>query len=126
MDISAGIYKLALASAEKSSYFPFRLGAVLFKGKRILSSGYNQVRSHRLLTSKYYTFTNSLHAEMNTIFQAGLDNCQGCSIFVIRLNLSDCIRYARPCDECMQLIKHVGIKNIYYSGRNGEICFERV
>lgn len=111
--------------AEKSSYYPFRLGAVLFKGKRILSSGYNGVRAHRMMTSKYYRFTNSLHAEMRTIFEAGLDNCKGCSILVIRMNLSDSIQFARPCNECMALIKHVGIKNIYYSGRNGEICYEK-
>ena len=55
--MTAGIIKRALEECELSEYH-YRLGAVVFKGKRIISSGHNSIRSSSI-HNKYKKFENA-------------------------------------------------------------------
>ena len=70
MPITSGIIKLCLLESEKSNY-RFKIGAVVFKGSRILSSGHNEIRSVRYINNRYKTYLNTLHAEQ----AAGIVTC---------------------------------------------------
>ena len=123
--INVGIYKKALEEAENSLYYPYRIGAVIFKHNRILSSGKNQLRYSSRLKPEFKDFPNVLHAEQDAIINAA-SNIRGASIFVIRTNQNGKISMARPCDMCYRLLQHVGIKYMYYTDRDGTIKKEKV
>ena len=124
--MTSGILKLAIVEAESVKY-RFRVGAVIFKGSRILSSGKNGIRSSRIHPlHKHYN--NSLHAEQNAILNIkDWSTLKGCSILVVKISKTRGIfSMARPCDMCQELLKHVGIKTMYYSNEKGEIVTEKL
>lgn len=120
MSITPGIIKKAIEEAESSEFYPFKIGAVIFKGKRILSSGKNGIRSSSI-HPKYKNYLESLHAEQNALIGLNWNHLKGCSILVIRINRNGELTIAKPCKMCMALLNYVGIKKIYYSDSDGTI-----
>jgi len=82
----------------------YQLGAVIFKGGKMLSSGFNY---------------GSIHAEHSAIRRAKMD-IRGADIFVVRVNKTG-FAMAKPCPNCQLLLKENGIKRAFYSNSNGEI-----
>lgn len=110
--------KQALRSTEK-----FQVGAVVTKGSRVLAAGYNTGKTHPRGSGAY----SKVHAETSAIckcLRLGID-LKGASIYVFREGKEQA-RMARPCPCCMELIKSVGITDIYYTDRNGEVSHEHV
>lgn len=124
--MTSGILKLAIEEAESVKY-RFRVGAVIFKGSRILGSGHNGIRSSRI-HPLHKNYNNSLHAEQDAILNIkDWSILKGCSILVIKISKTKGIfSMARPCTMCQELLKHVGIKTMYYSNGTGEIIHERI
>ena len=120
-----GILKRAIQEAELSMYHPYRVGAVLFHGARILSSGHNEIRSNPIHI-KYKKYAEALHAEQACLIGLNWNKLRNCSILIVRLNISGNLSLAKPCSMCSQLISYVGLKYVYYSNRNGEIVKEKV
>jgi len=121
-----GILKAAIKIAEKSSHHKCKIGAVIFKGSRIFAVGNNNIRSCSLVSKKYKTYENSLHAEQAAILNTSRKSLKGSDILVIRLSADkEFLRMARPCQMCMNFIQYVGIKNIWYSNLIGEIIKEK-
>lgn len=104
---------MALKTALKSSFEQHRIGAVIVKGSRILSTGFNQRRPSGLLK------TPTLHAEAAAILQilkAGRQHdLVGADIYVSRVTPGGRVALAKPCFNCMNLIRSVGINRIYYT-----------
>jgi deoxycytidylate deaminase len=78
-------------------------------GKRILSAGWNY---------------DEVHAEINAIgslkhFRKGL------TILSIRVMRSGKLGMARPCNDCMEIIRANHFRWILYTNENGEIIKER-
>lgn len=124
--MTPGILKLSLEECEKSTY-RFKMGAVVFKGTRILASGHNGIRSSRIHPlHKYYN--NSLHAEQNCILNVkDWSTLKGCSILVIRISKTrKILSLAKPCSMCMDLLRYVGIKTVFYSTSDGKIVSEKL
>lgn len=118
--ITSAIYKLALSEAELSVALPHRVGAVIFRGKRILGSGRNSntlCSFHR----KYVRYAESVHAEQAALKNLDWNRLTGASILVIRLTRANRIGLAKPCPMCQKLLDHVGIKKIFFSTNTGEI-----
>jgi len=111
-------FKLALEEAKNSNYYQ-RVGAVIFKGKRIVSSAHNAVRSNSV-KSKFKQFHESLHAEASAIIKAR-KNLKGYSIIVVRLSKNNELALAKPCEFCQEYIEYVGITNIFYTTNEGKI-----
>ena len=105
---------LACKEALKSN-FPQKVGAVVFNKSKFISSGHNygerSIRSH---LSKFRRWNTSLHAEIIAIINARID-IKGASIIVVRLNKNNQFRLSKPCSKCMEYLKYVGIKKVYYS-----------
>jgi len=113
------IIQRAILEAQKSTFKP-RHGCIIFKGSRIISTGYNEIRYCSRLNKKDTRWESSLHAECKTILYTEQD-IKRCSILVVRLNNYNQLMYSKPCPLCMNLIKKVGIKNVYYSTSLGTI-----
>ena len=118
-------------NASKFSDFPkYHIGAILVYKNRVISVGWN-VRKENPLQKKYNeyrgfnvdTAKNCLHAEMMCIVKAKkLDvDWSKVSIFVYREFKNGKLALAKPCPACMQAIKDIGIKNIYYTGDESHI-----
>lgn len=130
MGITAGILRRALDVTEKSEYYPYKVGAVVFKGSRILSEGTNAIRGCTRVPSEYKKFCHTLHAEQDALSKLlnNPDVIKGASILVIRINNNAAgkISMAKPCEFCQKMIEDYGIRNVYYSDYNGEIKKMRI
>ena len=125
MPITSGIIKLCILESEKSNY-RFKIGAVVFKGNRILSSGHNEIRSSNI-PSKHKLYNNSVHAEQAALLGTDWNKLKGCSILVMKCSKTlKQLSNAKPCPICMKILEHVGIKDIYYSNEQGEIVKVRI
>ena len=101
--------EIAKTVAKRSADPHTQVGAVLVKGNRILSIGYNGTLSNFKYdfnwgTEEKYLFC--VHAEANALSNAAKigANVEGADIY---LTLS-------PCHECIKLLIQSGIKNVYY------------
>lgn len=123
--IKIGIVKLCISEMEQSEHPLYKMGAVVFKGSRIISSGHNQFRSSNI-PSQYKKFDDTLHAEQAAILGVEWKRMKNSSILVMRMNQSGNISMAYPCNYCYESIVYIGIKWIYYTNRQGEIVREKV
>jgi tRNA(Arg) A34 adenosine deaminase TadA len=117
-----GILKRAIQEAEISEFDPYKMGAVLFRGKRILSSGHNEIRCNGKIHPQYKEFNNNIHAEQACILNLkDWSKANNANILIIRLSRLENLSLAYPCPMCQSMIKHVGINKVFYSTRKGEI-----
>ena len=112
--------------SKQSNHPNHHLGAVVVKGGRILASGYNRVQQHNKLC--YRKFNSSVHAEQDAIRKllGNPDLLYGSSLYVSRIGRSGSLLLAKPCAFCMDLIRSVGIKKIFYTDSDGSITMEKV
>jgi len=108
--------RLATKHANNSTYY-FRLGAVIVKGNRVLSTGHNSI-SHCSVNN----FKNSRHAEMDAILklikkQGGLSSLAGSTLYVSRITKRG-TGLAKPCIKCMDLARSVGVKEVIFTTDN--------
>lgn len=117
------------------SNMPFKHGAILSKGSKIIVKGYNRNRSKYMNVS--YT---SIHAEMDVIKQycenilhlnvdlrsntIKIPKINRYILWVVRIDKHNKLTYSKPCSNCLGLLKKIGIKKIGYSDKNGNIVIE--
>lgn len=123
-------FKLAKNASEFGDYPRYKIGAVMAYKSRVLSVGWNAKREHP--TQKRYNIArgfdvdstkNSLHAEIYAILKVkDMDiNWSKVSIFVYRECKNGMRALARPCPACEKAIRDLGIKHVYYTGKNSYI-----
>lgn len=115
--VPRNIVHRAYEIAHRSNCKDFRHGAVIYKGRRIIKSGYNiGFKTHPNGSGLYST----VHAEVCVITRTKNhfypDKLDGLKLFVIRLNKAGDIMDSKPCEDCMRLIKVNGLK-AYWSER---------
>lgn len=142
-DYDLRMFDQARIEAEKSDYYPFKLGCVISYKGRIIGRGRNSNKSHPLMKKynrKYRHFncargefiSDSLHAEMSAIldvpFAVGKDiDWSKASIYVYRICHGKPHGYgmSKPCKACMAAIRDIGIKNVYFTSDDG-LCYLRL
>jgi len=115
--MTSSIIQTALKEAEKSKE-RYRIGAVIFKGTKIISKAHNELRFCNRLHPKYKRFEFSLHAEQKAIINART-SLKRTSILIVRINRKGELLPIMPCKYCMAYLNEVGIKNIYCSTKEG-------
>ena len=123
--MNSGVLKLAIEEAEKSDHPIYKMGSVIFKGSRIISSGRNQFRSSNI-PCKYKRRQHTLHAEQDAVRGVDWDKLNGTSVLVVRLNTSGKFSLAFPCKYCLETLKYVRMKWVYYTTRTGEIKRDKI
>lgn len=117
-----GIIERAIEEANSSDYEPYKIGAVIFKGSRILSSGYNEIRGNGKIHPKHKNFDNTIHAEQAAILNLkDWSRAKGSNILIVRINKSGNFSLAYPCPMCQSFLKFLGINKVYFSNRDGII-----
>ena len=109
--------------AEQSNYGKFRHGAVLVKGSSIRNVACNKHR-HCSFGKRFRDHNDgdpTLHAELGAILGMDRSITQGSTIYVVRINREGLPRMSKPCPMCESALKHVGVKRVVYTDRNGRI-----
>ena len=114
---------LAKNVAHNSDYGKLRHGAILVKGGSIINTCFNK--------DKFCSFAGkfrdpnsgpaTIHAELGCVLGLARDVTSGGDIFVCRINKIGELRNSKPCIMCHQVMKHVGIKRVYYTTNEGSV-----
>lgn len=135
-------FEAARAVAMQSDYKSIHMGAVLVYQGKVMASGCNSNKTlplQKKYNRRYRTFrggprmvVDSVHAEVACINSIPYPVAQGMDwkkvkLFIYRISPGSPLGFslARPCDACMALIKDKGIRNIYYTTRDG-YAYERI
>jgi deoxycytidylate deaminase len=121
----------ATRQAKKSTFHRARIGAVICKGKRVLSTGINQTEHGSAeIKPRFKRWESTLHAEADAIskllHKRRLDDLAGSTIYVTRVLRNGDLGISKPCKHCRDLIESVGIRRIIYSNELGEIITEKL
>lgn len=114
---------LAKKVAEQSNYGKFRHGAILVKGSSIRNVACNKHR-HCGFGKRFRDHNDgdaTLHAELGAILGMDRNITQGSTIYVVRINREGHPRMSKPCPMCESAMKHVGVKRVVYTNRDGRI-----
>lgn len=121
-------YKARLIS-EFSDYKKVHIGCVAIYQGKIIGFGYNSNKTHPLQKhyNQYRDFNNSaasihkLHAEILCLCSIShLDiKFNKVKLYIYRKRNDQPFGMARPCPACMNAIRDMGIKNIYYTTNDG-------
>lgn len=96
---------------------------MLLNGKKIVSSGRNKPG----VTNKYFKHKWNLrdtHAEVDALIKSNRESAD--SILVVRVHKSGRLMNSFPCLSCQAILKHFGIRKVYYSDKKGKISFIRL
>ena len=111
--------RIASKEALKSTFKQHRLGAVIVKGHRILSTGYNEKRYSKLINRP------TLHAEASAVLKLLKENrlgdLAGSTIYVSRFTRGGRIGMALPCRACHDLLSSVGVSRVVYTLDGGGV-----
>lgn len=115
--------KHATKAASESVFHRARVGAVIAKGERILSTGYNRIGYSRFLRNRPYP--ESIHAEQAAVLkllkERRLNDLSGSTIYVSRILRNGHTACALPCGVCNSLLASVGIKEVIYTLGESEV-----
>jgi tRNA(Arg) A34 adenosine deaminase TadA len=90
------------------------LGAVIVKSGRVLSQGVNIPKKDPLTPP----CRESIHAEVTAL--KGVKNPSGSTLYVARLNSSDELALAKPCEYCINHMVFNGVQKVVFSVSNNE------
>lgn len=114
--IPSNVSRVARILAEKSNC-RFRLGAVVYDGKRILGGGFNENKTHPKSPSPY----KIVHAEFSAALSSRQTSFRNVSLYVHRLKKNGGQGLAKPCEHCTIMLKQLGLKEVFYSNDGGGI-----
>jgi len=107
---------IAQEIAETSNCVSLKVGCVIVKDQRIISTGYNgtpagyincgDLFSERCDAHRLWSINHEIHAEMNAIIFAA--KCG------IPIDAADLYTTISPCNNCLKHMKQSGIKNVFY------------
>jgi dCMP deaminase len=104
---------IAREVATRSTCDRKHVGAVIVRGKTILSTGYNgSVRGMHHCDEIGHEMKNghcvrTIHAEANAVVQSARNG--------VRIDEAEIYVTASPCYDCFKMIANAGIASIYYS-----------
>jgi deoxycytidylate deaminase len=114
-------FDLARNVAFNSNYGKIRHGALLVKGGSVINSCFNKDKFCPF-GSKFRDPSRgpaTIHAELGCILGISRNITTGSDIYVCRINKRGEFRNSKPCAMCHEVLKHVGVKRVYYTGDKG-------
>lgn len=114
--------------AQLSSQYKSRHGAIIVRGGKTLSGGWNKAKYTRTvikaktiqvpqgdcIVSKQSDWTR--HAEIDAIRNfPNPEDLKGCDLYVSRIKKNGKSGLSAPCPLCMAEIRSVGIKRVFFS-----------
>jgi dCMP deaminase len=109
--VKVKFFKLAQRLSLNSSHHTHKIGAVISKKNRIISLGFNQLKTSPNSPHPFKT----LHAEVDALLGNSYQDLKGCVIYVYRETKDGLPANSKPCPTCEFALKRAGIKKVYYS-----------
>ena len=115
--------EIARNAAKQSNYGKIRHGAVLVKGGSIINTSHNKgnFSSFGSRFRKQGCGHATYHAELGCIMGVARSVSTGADVYVCRVNRQDEYRSSKPCNMCHEILKHVGVKRVYYTTGEGSV-----
>jgi len=113
----SGPMRIAAKEAKKSNHKQHRHGAVIVKGGNILSTGYNQLRPSNVIKTK--TLHAEAHAILRILNQRRHHELVGSTMYVSRWTRGGILSQSRPCSDCCNLMRSVGIYDCVFTTIDG-------
>lgn len=107
-------FNIARSISFKSKY-KHRMGSVIVYKNKIISKGYNSIKTNPRANNPW----NMLHAELSAILNSRLEDFNDCSIYIYRETPTGKIATSYPCKHCYNMIRSLGFKEIHYTDYNG-------
>lgn len=110
------LYLLNLATRQAKKFnhtLRYHLCAILARRNKIISFGFNKLKTHPLSKAPFHC----IHAELDAIIGIDADDLAGSTLYVVRVgshNRSK-LMMAKPCIYCQSAIENAGIKDVFYS-----------
>lgn len=114
-----------LKKIASSSTIYYKHAAALIFGNIIYSSGINKYIK-KVKDKNNISYYKTIHAEINVFQNFPKKKVKGMDIIVIRINKNLILKNSRPCNQCIDKLQKIGIRNVYYSDDNGNIVCEKV
>lgn len=95
-----------------------KLGAVVLKNGKIISTAHNQRRHVKFLKKSWVKREETVCAERMALIKT-LDKCAGTVVYVGRVNREGSFLMAKPCEACLNMMREVGVKKIFYTDCDG-------
>ncbi len=114
---------LARNMAHNSLYAKLRHGAVLVKGGSVINVSFNK-DNFSSIGSRFrapHRGHATAHAELGCVLGISRSATSGADLYVCRINREGDFRYSKPCSMCHDVMKHVGIKRVYYTTNDGTV-----
>ena len=92
-----------------------RHGAIIVRGKKLISQGINRSKTHPKSIHPY----SAIHAEFDAVCKAK-GTIEGATMYVARLLADGTKGMSKPCPHCQKLIENSGIAEVIYTDVDGE------
>jgi deoxycytidylate deaminase len=113
----------AYKHSHHSDHHTFKLGCVIVYKNRIISCGFNSLKTHTQSPDTW----KSTHAEFAAIKSLSRkDILCDCTMYIARKNKLGEWANARPCEDCMMFLESLGLGKIVYTKEHCEYCVERL
>lgn len=107
--------ELAKRIAKNSVHRDHQVGAVITYKNRVLSVGFNKVKTHPKSHSPWKT----RHAEFDAVLALGNIDYSKCTIYVYRELKNGTMGNSKPCVWCQSMLSSIGLNKIVYSHESG-------
>ena len=95
---------------------------------RIISIGLNSPKTHPLNLKYNYVNKNNekisnivgTHSELSAVIKLGEEDCSGLTLVNTRINRNEELDFSSPCSGCLDMIKQLNFKNVYFSNAQGK------
>lgn len=94
----------------------------IVNGSRILKIGFNRSKTHP--KNLLYNYCNrrgesmsteiGIHSEMDAVIKFGESDCSGLTIINTRINRNNQFDISKPCAGCMDMLKRLHFKKVFY------------
>jgi deoxycytidylate deaminase len=104
-------FDIAQKLAQKSDHASHQLGAVLVSRGKIVSFGWNQMKTSPHSPHPF----KSIHAEFHALSGVALKDLKDTEMYVFREKKDGSLGNAKPCKFCAKMLELSGIKKVYYT-----------
>ena len=98
-----------------------RVGAAVYVGSKCVSTASNSMTKTDPKACSHYQWPFP-HAEFNAVKKVDKrHSLSDSTIYIVRILKTGEISNSKPCSECAKMLKSKGLREIYFSGDNGEV-----
>lgn len=106
---------LAKNIAKKSSHKRYHYGCILFKKNKILSFGYNLLKTHPKSPHPF----KHIHAEFHCLLGVPDNDIKDSSIYIYMERIgTETKGISKPCKDCEKMLRNAGVRKVIYFDGN--------